>query len=57
MKHRDLIAAIVADGAILARTRGVLGHYAGGRITDRYSFEAIEEEIIATAGPAVEALG
>ena len=22
MKHRDLIAAIVADGAILARTRG-----------------------------------
>lgn len=41
----------------LAATRAVLGHYAGGRITDRYSFEAIEEEIIATAGPAVEALG
>ena len=37
--------------------RAVLGHSGGGCVTDRYSFDAIEEEIIRTAAPAVEALG
>ena len=41
----------------LEATRAVLGHSMGARITDRYSFEAIEDEIIAKASPAVEALG
>lgn len=29
----------------------------GARITDRYSYEALEDEIVAKAAPAVEALG
>lgn len=37
--------------------RAVLGHSIGMRITDRYSFEAAEEESIMKASPAVEALG
>lgn len=39
--------------------RAVLGHSGGSltRITDRYSFDAIEDEQIRTAAPAVEALG
>lgn len=38
-------------------TRAVLGHSIGLRITDRYSFEAAEDEAIEKASPAVEALG
>lgn len=38
-------------------TRAVLGHSIGLRITDRYSFEAAEDEFIEKAAPAVEALG
>lgn len=38
-------------------TRAVLGHSIGLRITDRYSFEAAEDETIEKAAPAVEALG
>ena len=38
-------------------TRAVLGHSIGLRITDRYSFEAAEDETIEKASPAVEALG
>ena len=37
--------------------RAVLGHSIGLRITDRYSFEAAEDEAIEKASPAVEALG
>ena len=35
----------------------VLGHTLGLRITDRYSFEAAEDEIIKAATPAMEELG
>lgn len=41
----------------LEATRAVLGHSTGARITDRYSFEALEDETIRAASPAVEALG
>ncbi len=41
----------------LEACRAVLGHSDGSRITDRYSFEAIEDEIVEKAAPAVEALG
>jgi len=41
----------------LEATRAVLGHSVGARITDRYSFDALEDEIVAKAAPAVEALG
>ena len=41
----------------LEATRAVLGHSMGARITDRYSFEAAEDEIIRAASEAVEALG
>ncbi len=37
--------------------RAVLGHSNGARVTDRYSFAALEDEIIRVASPAVEALG
>ena len=37
--------------------RAVLGHFNGLRITDRYSFEAAEDEQIAVATPAMVALG
>jgi len=41
----------------LEATRAVLGHSVGARVTDRYSFDALEDEIVAKAAPAVEALG
>lgn len=41
----------------LEACRAVLGHSMGASVTDRYSFDAIEEEIIRKASPAVEALG
>lgn len=37
--------------------RAVLGHSRGASVTDRYSFDAIEEETIRAASAAVEALG
>lgn len=37
--------------------RAVLGHSSGCRITDRYSYEAAEDETIKAASPAVEAIG
>ena len=37
--------------------RAFLGHAGGGCVTDRYSFDALEDEMIRTASPAVEALG
>lgn len=40
----------------LETCRAVLGH-TDGCVTDRYSFEALEDEIIKLAAPAVEALG
>ena len=41
----------------LEACRAVLGHSNGARVTDRYSFEAAEDEIIKAASAAVEALG
>lgn len=41
----------------LEACRAVLGHSMGASVTDRYSFDAIEEEIVRKAAPAVEALG
>lgn len=41
----------------LEACRAVLGHTLGARVTDRYSYEALEDEIIEKATPAVEALG
>lgn len=41
----------------LDATRAVLGHSTGARVTDRYSFAALEDETIRAATPAVEALG
>lgn len=41
----------------LEACRAVLGHSANVSVTDRYSFEAIEDETIRIAAPAVEALG
>ena len=41
----------------LAATKAVLGHSEGGGVTDVYSRDALEEEIVRTALPAVTALG
>ena len=41
----------------LDAARAVLGHTGGGCITDVYTFDAVEEEMIRRATPAVEALG
>jgi hypothetical protein len=41
----------------LEAARAVLGHTGGGCITDVYTFDAVEEEMIKAASPAVEALG
>ena len=41
----------------LEAARAVLGHTGGGCITDVYTFDAMEEEMVRTASPAVEALG
>lgn len=41
----------------LEACRAVLGHSMGASVTDRYSFAAIEDEMIAKARDAVEALG
>ena len=41
----------------LEACRAVLGHSMGARITDRYSFDALEDEIVEKASAAVEALG
>jgi len=41
----------------LETARAVLGHTGGGCITDVYTFDAIEDEMVRAAAPAVEALG
>ena len=41
----------------LETARAVLGHTGGGCVTDIYTFDAMEEEMVAKASPAVEALG
>ena len=41
----------------LEACRAVLGHSMGAAVTDRYSFEALEDECIEKATHAVEALG
>ena len=54
---RHVFATEVRRRFGLEACRAVLGHSMGARITDRYSFEAIEDEIIMTASAAVEAIG
>lgn len=54
---RHTFATEVRRAFGLEATRAVLGHSFGARVTDRYSFDAIEDEIVARAAPAVEALG
>ena len=54
---RHVFATEVRRRFGLEACRAVLGHSMGARITDRYSFEAAEDEIIRTASAAVEALG
>ena len=55
---RHAFATEVRRSFGLDACRAVLGHSAGGGcVTDRYSFEALEDEIIHAAAPAVEALG
>lgn len=41
----------------LEAARAVLGHTGGGCITDVYTFDAVADEMVRTASPAVEALG
>ena len=41
----------------LDAARAVLGHTAGGCITDVYTFDAVADEMVRRASPAVEALG
>ena len=41
----------------LEAARAVLGHTNGGCITDVYTFDAVADEMVRTAAPAVEALG
>ncbi len=41
----------------LEAARAVLGHAGGRCVTDVYTFEALEDEIVRLAAPAVEALG
>ena len=41
----------------LEAARAVLGHTGGGCITDVYTFDAVSDEMVRTASPAVEALG
>ena len=55
---RHAFATEVRRAFGLAACRAVLGHSDGeSSVTDRYSFEAIEDETIAAARTAVEALG
>ncbi len=41
----------------LEAARAVLGHTRGGCVTDIYSYDAIEDEMVRIAAPVVEALG
>ena len=41
----------------LEAARAVLGHTGGGCITDVYTFDALADEMVRKAAPAVEALG
>ncbi len=54
---RHTFGTAVRRGFGLDAARAALGHADGSRVTDRYSFEAAEDEQIARARAAVEALG
>ena len=41
----------------LEAARAVLGHTCGRSVTDAYTFDALEDEVVRLASPAVEALG
>lgn len=54
---RHTCATAVRRRLGIAAARAVLGHSLGMRVTDRYSFEAAEEEILREATPAALAMG
>lgn len=54
---RHTCATAVRRRLGIAAARAVLGHSLGMRVTDRYSFEAAEEEMLREASPAALALG
>lgn len=54
---RHAFGTAVRRGFGLDAARAALGHSSGASVTDRYSFEAAEDEQIAHARAAVEALG
>lgn len=54
---RHAFATEVRRGFGLEAVRAVLGHSTGCRVSDRYSRDAAEDEVIRIATPAVEALG
>lgn len=54
---RHAFATEVRRAYGLEAARAVLGHSSGCRVTDRYSFDASEDETIKNASTAVEALG
>lgn len=54
---RHTCATAVRRRLGIAAARAVLGHSLGMRVTDRYSFEAAEDEMLREATPAALALG
>lgn len=54
---RHALATQVRRKFGIAAASAVLGHSRGLRVTDRYSWEAAEDEMYAAAAPAVEELG
>ena len=54
---RHAFATDVRRNFGLDACRAVLGHSTGARITDRYSYAALEDEMIRAASAAVESLG
>lgn len=54
---RHAFATDVRRAFGLDAARAVLGHAGGGCVTDVYTFDAIADEMVRAAAPAVEALG
>ena len=54
---RHAFATEVRRAFGLDAARAVLGHNGGGCVTDLYTFDTLEEEMVRRAAPAVEALG
>lgn len=56
-KLRHALATDVRRRFGINAASAVLGHSQGHRVTDRYSWEAAEDEMYNQAAPAIEALG